>query len=43
MTLLTDKLVKKKVTLKDQVEKVMDRDFRNVSETSTLAELGRLL
>lgn len=42
-TMLTTKLVKKKVTMNDPISKVSVKQFRNVSGTTKLHELGRVL
>lgn len=42
-TMLMSKLVKNKVTLADPVRKVAIKEYRNVSSTIPLHELGRIL
>jgi hypothetical protein len=42
-TILTTKLIKKKVTLDDKIEKVIVKEFRSISSTTKLNELGRVL
>ena len=42
-TILTTKLIKKKVTLDDQSDKVVVKEFRSISSKTKLNELGRVL
>ena len=42
-TILTTKLIKKKLTLEDKIEKSVVKEFRNISSTTKLNELGRVL
>lgn len=42
-TILTNKLVKRKVTLDDKIEKCAIKEFRSISSTTKLNELGRVL
>ncbi len=42
-TILTTKLIKKKVTMDDKVEKAVVKEFRSISSTTKLNELGRVL
>jgi len=42
-TILMSKLVKNKVKLSDPVKNVLVKEFRNVSSTIPLHELGRIL
>ncbi len=41
-TILTNKLVKRKLTVNDPIENIVLKEFRNVSLGTTLAELGRI-
>jgi cystathionine beta-synthase len=41
-TMLTTKLIKRKVTLEDPISKCVIKEFRNVSITTPLHELGRV-
>jgi len=41
-TILTGKLIKKKVTISDSLERVVLKEYRNVSSTTNIAELGRI-
>jgi hypothetical protein len=40
---LTNKLVKKKITLSDPIEKAVLKEFRRISSSTKLNELGRVL
>jgi len=42
-TILTTKLIKKKVTLDDKIDKVVVKEFRSISSKTKLNELGRVL
>jgi cystathionine beta-synthase len=42
-TILTTKLIKKKLTLEDKIEKSVVKEFRSISSTTKLHELGRAL
>jgi cystathionine beta-synthase len=42
-TQLTTKLVKRKVTMEDPIEKCVLKEFRSISSTTKLNELGRVL
>lgn len=42
-TILTTKLVKNKVTLDDKIEKCVMKEFRSISSSTRLHELGRVL
>jgi len=42
-TILTTKLVKRKVTLDDTIDKCVVKEFRSISITTKLNELGRVL
>lgn len=42
-TMLTTKLIKNKVKLTDPISKVAIKEYRNVSITTPLHELGRVL
>lgn len=42
-TILTTKLVKRKVTLDDTIDKCVFKEFRSISITTKLNELGRVL
>jgi len=42
-TILTTKLIKKKVTLEDPIEKSVVKEFRSISSATKLHELGRVL
>jgi hypothetical protein len=42
-TILTTKLVKRKVALEDKIEKCVIKEFRSISSTTKLNELGRVL
>ena len=42
-TILTTKLIKRKVTLDDKIEKVVVKEFRSISSKTKLNELGRVL
>ena len=42
-TILTTKLVKRKVTLDDQISKSVVKEFRSISSSTKLNELGRIL
>lgn len=42
-TILTTKLIKKKVTLDDKIEMAAVKEFRSISSTTKLNELGRVL
>jgi cystathionine beta-synthase len=42
-TILTTKLVKNKVTMSDKVEKAVMKEFRSISSSTKLNELGRVL
>lgn len=42
-TILTTKLIKKKLTLEDKIEKSVVKEFRSISSTTKLNELGRVL
>jgi len=42
-TILTTKLVKNKVTLEDKIEKCVLKEFRSISSSTKLNELGRVL
>jgi len=42
-TILTTKLVKRKVTLDDKIEKCVVKEFRSISSSTKLNELGRVL
>jgi len=41
--MLTTKLIKKKLTANDTIEKAISKEFRRVSLDTSLAELGRVL
>lgn len=42
-TILTTKIVKRKVTLDDKIEKCVIKEFRSISSSTKLNELGRVL
>lgn len=42
-TVLTTKLIKKKITLEDKIEKAVTKEFRSISSSTKLHELGRVL
>jgi hypothetical protein len=42
-TLLMSKLVKKKITLDDPISKAILKEYRNVTSSIPLSELGRVL
>ena len=42
-TILTTKLVKRKVTLDDKIDKCVVKEFRSISSSTKLHELGRVL
>lgn len=42
-TILTTKLIKKKINMSDKIEKAVVKEFRSISSTAKLNELGRVL